>query len=268
MATKNLETSARRLHGGEIAFNGYTRAVRDEYERIAAMLTRRWVPPGWVEQEDVVQDLFVATWESIWKYDAARGASIGDFVVFNAISRAKRQLHKARGANLHGSSDRNPSRMEVAFSSLGQPDQTRETLDEMISRLSRRLDSGWDGSAEDAAVAAEDGLARVSVILAACSSEVQRKVVSAIAVADADVGRAAEILCRDEGFRAPFGIGAGEVDVMAALADSIARDVVAKARREGAIEKDRLERFTRIEAEIESGRLARAGRDGEGSWVA
>jgi hypothetical protein len=188
-----------------------------------------------------VQDLFIGTWESIWKFDEHAGPSIGNYVVYSSISLAKRRLHKARGAKLHGSPDRNPSRMEVAISRLGSAEETRETLDEMISRLSRKLD-GWEESAEDRAEAAEQGLARVSVILAYCADDVQRKVIEAIAVSDADVSRAAGILCRDEEFRRPFGVGEDEVEVMSALAESIAADVARRAYRAGGIDSDRLAR--------------------------
>jgi DNA-directed RNA polymerase specialized sigma24 family protein len=249
MATRNIETNARKLHAGVITFGTYATAVRDEYERMAAMLTRRWAPPGWLGAEDVVQDLLVGTWESIWKFDASAGPTIGNYVVYSSISLAKRKLHKARGAKLHGSPDRNPSRMEVSFTNLGMRagDDSRESVDEMISRLSRRLDAGWEESAEDRALAAEHGLARVSVILAHCADDTQRKVISAIAVADADVGRAADILCRDEDFRRPLGVEVDEVDVMAAFAESIAGDVARRAYRAGVIDRDR---------------LARAGEDG------
>lgn len=239
MATKNLESGARMLFEGKIPFGRYVGMTRAEYERIAAMLVRRWRPPAWVEQEDVVQDLFAATWESIWGYDASRGKTVGDYVVYNSISRAKRCLHKARGAILHGSPDRNPSRFELPISAFSLEDRggSPESIDEMISRLARRIDDGWDGSPEGLAIDGEDRAASVRIVLATCATDIERRVVGAIVDAGADMEEAGRRLCADRKFAAPLRIGRGEIEVMVAVAASIAGEVVGRLRTGEEVER-------------------------------
>lgn len=110
----------RALYDGRVSFEEFTRATRPAWERLARMVMRRWVQPVWVSVEDVTQDLLAAVWECIWGWDP-KGASIDRYVVFNAVSAAKRRAHRARGAPLHGSrSDMAPSRVERSLSSFDE----------------------------------------------------------------------------------------------------------------------------------------------------
>lgn len=229
MATENIERRARELYDGKIDFAGYAGRTKTEYERMAAMLLRRWAPPAWVAQEDVVQDLFTGTWERLYHYEAGLGPSLGDFVVYQSISRAKRLLHSARGAILHGSPDRNPSRFDRPMSSLGRRSSEEgrpETLDEMLSRLTRRLDDGWDEGPEARAIAREEGESFVRVIVASCRNPVERRVIAGV-VERGGTREVAEELCRDEMFRASFGVD--DPEVMGALVESFVDDVVSRA---------------------------------------
>lgn len=225
MATRNLSDRAAELLGGKIGFSAYAAAVRVEYERMAAMLLRRWAPPSWVDRDDVVQDMFYATWDKIWSYDPG-GADLGAYVVWSAVSGAKRRLHKARGAILHGSPDRNLSRFEVPLSAIsrdGAADGDRaETLDEVMGRVMRLAET------EEAAADLVDEGARVRVILAHCRTPLESRVVSSVAY-HRDPEVAAAELVADAMIVGVTGIRPEEPEVMAAYAAGVAREVEERA---------------------------------------
>jgi uncharacterized protein (DUF1778 family) len=88
------------------------------WQRLARNLLRRWQAPAWYTHEEVEQELMLAAYHFVWKFDTARakGRSIGSFVSWNAMDKAKKALHVARGAKLSGDADKNPSRIETPFS--------------------------------------------------------------------------------------------------------------------------------------------------------
>ncbi len=90
---KAKEFVARRQTIGEFAEQN-----RKDLERIASYILKRWPAPNDMGVEDVVQELLLACWRDRLKFDPSRGKSAESFVSFNAISRAKRQVHKARRA--------------------------------------------------------------------------------------------------------------------------------------------------------------------------
>lgn len=90
---KAKEFVARRQTIGEFAQQN-----RKDLERIASYILKRWPAPNDMGVEDVVQELLLACWRDRLKFDPARGTSPEAFVSFNAISRAKREVHKARRA--------------------------------------------------------------------------------------------------------------------------------------------------------------------------
>lgn len=99
-------------------FNDFVRATRIHWQRLSDDLRRRWDIPVWVGREDIEQDMLIAAWQFLDKFDPSRGVAIERFMVFNATDKAKKALHVARGANQHRGTDRNKSRYEKNESSF------------------------------------------------------------------------------------------------------------------------------------------------------
>ena len=97
---------------GTITFEQLVEQTDMRWKNAAGYLAKRWTPPGWFTCEDLKQEVVLGVWEVLWKYEDGRGPSFARFVAWNAMGRAKRKLHKARGATLHGREDSNPSRHE------------------------------------------------------------------------------------------------------------------------------------------------------------
>jgi DNA-directed RNA polymerase specialized sigma24 family protein len=115
---------------GSMTFDAFARATRGEWRRIAADLVRRWAPPGWVTTEDVEQDLLLAAWLFLDAYRPDSPAGIHAYVTWNAMDKAKKRLHKVRGAVLAGSADRAPSRIERPIDVEASPTAKRFAADD------------------------------------------------------------------------------------------------------------------------------------------
>jgi hypothetical protein len=178
----NLERQLTQLVDGRITFTAFRNATRREYEKMATYLMRRWIPPSWCVLEDVVQELYLGTWIWTWEWQDFRGPSLSRFVVFNAMAHAKRALHKARGAKLSGSQDRNPSHIERPLSSYGVDGEGDAMAELLLAE---------DAIAETKLVQVEERKASVAVVLGACETTSERIAILAIAEAgDVDGGGA------------------------------------------------------------------------------
>lgn len=112
---EQLLTGLREGHLTPEVFFAQSRIV---WQRLARNLLRRWKAPAWYSHEEVEQELMLAAYDFVWKFDPtrAKGRTIGGYVAWNAVDKAKKQLHVARGAKLSGDADKNPSRIETPFS--------------------------------------------------------------------------------------------------------------------------------------------------------
>jgi DNA-directed RNA polymerase specialized sigma24 family protein len=102
----------------------FANANRRDLERMAGYILKRWPAPNDYGVEDVVQDLLIEIWRKRLRFDASRGKTPEAFLSFNAISYAKRQVHKARRAR----GDRDFGRFEVLTSTGTVDDMAAETL--------------------------------------------------------------------------------------------------------------------------------------------
>ncbi len=121
-----------------------------DLERIAGYILKRWPAPNDVGIEDVVQELLLACWRDRLKFDPARGKTPESFVVFNAISRAKRQVHKlrrARGDKGMGTfdlltADGNVETMNDEQAELGETEvERRDRLHELLEACASTRDA-------------------------------------------------------------------------------------------------------------------------------
>jgi len=108
-----LDGALHRLREGQLSFTDFATYTHNHWHRLAVHLYRRWKPPTGVDVEDVLQEVLLAAWQFVGTWDPEREVSLERYVVWNASDKAKKQLHKLRGAKLSGSSDRNPSRAEA-----------------------------------------------------------------------------------------------------------------------------------------------------------
>lgn len=97
-------------------FDDFARATRGYWEMQARRLMRRWQTPADVEVEDVVQELLLGAWKAVPRFDPARGKTLVQYVRWNAISKAKKFMHRQRCALRRD--DKARSRHPLAFSRL------------------------------------------------------------------------------------------------------------------------------------------------------
>lgn len=120
------------LVAGEMPFDRFAEVTSKHWNRISSWLFKRYELPTWVDEEDVRQDLLIAAWWATNRFDPERGVSFKGYLVFNSIDKAKKRLHKVRGANLHRA-DRARSRIERPFSAFevkGSKDLSRRDAGE------------------------------------------------------------------------------------------------------------------------------------------
>lgn len=168
----NLETMLRRVRDEEIGFGDFVAGTRTEFRRMALHLMRRWKTPEWLVVEDVEQELYLGAWRFVPRFDPAKGKSLARYVVFNAMSEAKREMHRARGVTIHGNPDRRVSRFEVPVSHLGAEEGDGEALTEVLLAESPE--------AEDAMIATQRVRRSATEALWACATPRERTAVLAI----------------------------------------------------------------------------------------
>lgn len=121
-----LERAAMDYRDGRTTFGEYLAATKARWESVAGWLMNRWRGPVWVDKADVLQDLYLGAWTGVWGHDDNHTMKNGRdshrplhmHVEYTAIDKAKKRLHKVRGAKLCGNADSAKSRMDVAFSAI------------------------------------------------------------------------------------------------------------------------------------------------------
>jgi hypothetical protein len=173
------------LREGYLTSEVFFAQTRIVWARLARNLLRRWRPPEWYGPEEVEQELMLAAHHFVWKYDpdAAKGRSIGSYVSWNAMDKAKKALHRARGAKLSGDADKNPSRIEAPFSMF-------EVSPESGVGVATQPEQDVDVERREAIALAEQWF----------STEKERLAVRALAMHSGSIEDAAEALSADSQF--------------------------------------------------------------------
>lgn len=177
------------LKNRKVGKNEFLRRTRRYWQHVAAYLFAHWQRrlPAWVEAADVEQEIMQLGLKFVSKWTAARGSEIGRYVTWNAIHRAQRQLDAWRGASTHGSSGKNPSRSEIAFTRAFGPDV------DPFARL------GAEPAGQD------DALARRAVLedaLLACETGAEAVALQALWAAGGSIQEAAELIAGNAHARA------------------------------------------------------------------
>jgi len=117
MKSTEIEQFGTALFRGEITQDKFVRATSHHWRRLALDLYRRWrkkLPPS-VEFEDVEQEFLMQVLAHLPQWDASAGMPISKFVSWAATKRTQREIHKMRGARIHGNEGKNKGRPETTF---------------------------------------------------------------------------------------------------------------------------------------------------------
>lgn len=205
--TTNLEKQCALVLAKRVGYDAFVNATRREFLGLAASLLRRWAAP--MPTEDVVQELYLGAWLTFFpkdpskRFDPKRGTPLHKFIVFNAMSHAKRAIHKARGAKLSGTADKNPSHIETPLSALGRGEEDGDVLLNLVLFA--------EPIAESALIGRELREEAVERALRACTSARERVAVRALALAEGgDVDGAGRVLYDDIDTRIALRLGSEE----------------------------------------------------------
>lgn len=119
------------LRNGHTNFDQFGRSTTSDWERIAGSLMRKWQCPPGVGVEDVMQELMLAAWKFVDKWDPKYGVKIDRYVTWNAIDKAKKWINKQRQAGTAG--DKGKSRYPYCFAALGGDDVALHKLSSLDS---------------------------------------------------------------------------------------------------------------------------------------
>lgn len=109
------------VRAGRLTFDQFARQTSTRWRYLADQLLRHWSAPAAVDADDLCQELLIGAWAVLPRWQPARGASIDRFVIFNAMTSAKRWLHVQRGVKRSRTGphpDRVPSRHAIAVADL------------------------------------------------------------------------------------------------------------------------------------------------------
>lgn len=85
------------VRAGRLSFSGFVVQTKPNWYRIADYLIRRWNAGGACSSDDVVQDLLLAAWDFIPRWEEERGVPLEKYVVWNSCDKAKKRMHQLRG---------------------------------------------------------------------------------------------------------------------------------------------------------------------------
>ncbi len=174
---KKLSKHLLAYRDGEIDATELLTFVTPDFRRIAKYLMKRWQAPAWFTLEDLQQELLVGVWLYVWQWDETRGISMGRYVVYNAMSVAKRKLHVARGVPLSPHPDRIPSQFEHPVSQLTPAISADKEFNAQEWIDDRLFD---ECSPEERVGVAEEKKIVVDALLELCESSKEHYVVTAI----------------------------------------------------------------------------------------
>lgn len=130
------EQAADQLRQGQISFDRFARMTADYWKAQAVKQLARWAHPTDVAPEDLVQVMLMEAWIRSTTFDPAKGgtapAAYGRYLVWNAIDKAKKYLHRVRGAA--GARYNAPSRYARPFSSFVVDGEDDSFLPQRIER--------------------------------------------------------------------------------------------------------------------------------------
>lgn len=135
MRDREFAARLREHREGKIDLNQLLRSIDGVLRDVSASMLRHWRCPPAVSVDDVVQEMRIGVVVALRRYDPGRPkvAELHSFVMYFAYDKAKKWLHKQRGACLHGNPDSAVGRMHVLECQLRPLMGTEEpaTLDQV-----------------------------------------------------------------------------------------------------------------------------------------
>ncbi len=195
---------------GSMSFDVFAASTIVTWDGLARDILRRWDTPTWFDAEDVRQELLIAAWTYLQKFDASRGVPLHKFLTWNAYDKAKKRVHRVRGAKLHSKADYNPSRYELLDRAPPKGDKER-------SDFATRKEASTP-TISDEIVAMENLQSALDV----CDTEKERMLVLLMS-AEQDIERAAMRLYGDPETRLACRLGCEQAAVR--IVRATARDV-------------------------------------------
>jgi hypothetical protein len=156
--------------------------------------------PSWVELVDVEQELRIQVLKFLPKWQPGRSEKIWDYVIWSSVHRTQRQIHKWRGAPIHGNEGSHPSRAEISFTALYRNDAAYAQGDE--ARAEAFLQRAGDPYDADQVEDLLDRTRKFQEILQGTRSVQEAYVLRALQASQWSVRRAIIALWEDLGARA------------------------------------------------------------------
>lgn len=157
-----MQSACEALRAGEIDFGEFERRTRDDWRRLARHMRGRWRVPPSLDSEDVRQVMLLAAWHAAQQWDPTRGVAIHRHVVWRALDKAQKEIHRARGAlRWDGKA---PSRSALVVSPVTEDGEPRDR---------RAAEPGQDAASELLLWARRNPAdARLADLLAECCGDV------------------------------------------------------------------------------------------------
>jgi DNA-directed RNA polymerase specialized sigma24 family protein len=197
------------LRAQRITFRQFYLATRHDWRHMAVALLKHWRVPPVVTRDDVEQELLLAAWKALPKWDPSRGTSLAGYVVWNAHDKATKWIHQQRGVERH--TRKGPSRFAPCISSLVKDDHAFV-----------RMLSSVESPADEYAC---DHQRILSLVPEAAGTELGRTAILRYLDAGGDVDRAARAWYGDPGQRYLFDLRSFE------QARKVVREEVASVRK-------------------------------------
>lgn len=120
---------------GRIDFGKFERETRHIWVRLARGILGRWRAPTYVTEQDLVQEMLIAAYSFTNKWDPKHSVPVRRYVVWNAIDKARKWLHKQRRAGHDGGRGR--SGFDLPFASLvfGDNEERADVLDRLAAPI-------------------------------------------------------------------------------------------------------------------------------------
>lgn len=93
--------SARAAHEERIGFDEFVRRTSGRWRWWACRFERRYKLPNWFGREDVEQELLLAAWRAMRRFEEGRGPAPGRFMEWNAAKYTAKVVQKVRGVEQH-----------------------------------------------------------------------------------------------------------------------------------------------------------------------
>jgi hypothetical protein len=83
------------LRDGSVSFEAFCKETAEVWTRMAGYFLRRWPGQAAVAEEDIRQEMLVAAWAAVDRWDEARGVALERYVMYQAGVAAQRCMRAA-----------------------------------------------------------------------------------------------------------------------------------------------------------------------------